>query len=107
MFGGLENLPSYVMNSDEEDDDVVVDVDNDYAARNVSNAAARTSMASEVRSLTEVATKMLSRCSMDVMKAWNLEYPPNIQPMCLHAAYLKLPHPLTGEICEWNAPASF
>lgn len=101
MFGGLDNLRSYVMNSDQDD------VDDEYVTRNDSNAAVTTSMACDVRYPTKVAIKPLSRCSINVLKAWNLEYPPNIQPMCLHAAYLKLPHPLTGEICEWNAPATF
>jgi len=47
------------------------------------------------------------RCSMQVQKAWTAHHPPNEQPMCLHAALLALPHPVTGEPMEWEVPPNF
>jgi 23S rRNA-/tRNA-specific pseudouridylate synthase len=49
----------------------------------------------------------MERCSMDIMKGWTTLYPPNIKPMCLHAAFLKLQHPVTGEICQWDVRPVF
>jgi tRNA pseudouridine32 synthase / 23S rRNA pseudouridine746 synthase len=34
-------------------------------------------------------------------------HPPNLRPMCLHAASLGLKHPMTEEWVTWNAPVPF
>ena len=49
----------------------------------------------------------LPRCSVDTMKAWTSEHPPNVKPMCLHAALLELYHPVTGQLCRWHALPDF
>jgi len=51
--------------------------------------------------------EIIPRCSMQVQKAWTTHHPPNEQPMCLHAALLALPHPVTGEPMEWEVPPNF
>lgn len=35
------------------------------------------------------------------------EYRPNDEPMCLHAAFLQIQHPITGETIGWNQPPAF
>jgi len=49
----------------------------------------------------------IPRCPLAVQKAWTAHHPPNEQPMCLHAALLELPHPLTGERMKWEVPPDF
>ena len=34
-------------------------------------------------------------------------YRPNEEPMCLHAAFLQIRHPVTGETIGWNEPSAF
>jgi tRNA pseudouridine32 synthase/23S rRNA pseudouridine746 synthase len=47
------------------------------------------------------------RCPLTLQKAWTSHHPPNEQPMCLHAALLRLEHPVTGETMEWISPPDF
>jgi tRNA pseudouridine32 synthase / 23S rRNA pseudouridine746 synthase len=42
-----------------------------------------------------------------LQEAWNNAYPPNEQPMCLHATRLSFNHPRTGESMTWEAPPNF
>lgn len=49
----------------------------------------------------------IPRCSLALQKAWTAHHPPNEQPMCLHAALLELPHPVTGERMKWEVPPDF
>jgi 23S rRNA-/tRNA-specific pseudouridylate synthase len=57
----------------------------------------------------ETMTSLLlkSRPSLDMQKAWTTAHPPNIEPMCLHAAMLQIHHPVTGELLTWEVPAAF
>jgi hypothetical protein len=87
MFGGLDGLSTYIMNADEPH--------------------GRVTVLNESMAFFNVATKKMSRCAIATMKSWTTAYPPNTRPMCLHAANLKLKHPVTGEVCEWDAPATF
>ena len=90
MFGGLDNLSTYIENADDADS-------------NVSMASSHADMMHSA----EITTTKMSRCAIDTMKSWTTAYPPNVKPMCLHAAYLKIIHPVTGEVCEWDASATF
>jgi hypothetical protein len=87
MFGGLENLQFCVTSDDDSN------LNSKRSKRNDTEVAA--------------TSNTMTRCSIDVMKQWTTAYPPNVRPMCLHAAYLKVRHPVTGEICEWNIPSVF
>jgi hypothetical protein len=96
MFGGLDNVSTFItMNSDDanDSDTVVISKEN--------------SNADTIQYHSDMTTKKMARCTIDTMKSWTTEYPPNMKPMCLHAAYLKLKHPVSGEVCEWNTPAAF
>lgn len=95
MFGGLDNLSTYITNADDA-----------HGQATVLNEAMAFSNADTIDT-TEVTTKKMPRCTIATMKSWTTAYPPNTRPMCLHAAYLKLKHPVTGEVCEWDAPATF
>jgi tRNA pseudouridine32 synthase/23S rRNA pseudouridine746 synthase len=58
----------------------------------------------------ETMTSLLllkSRPSLDMQKAWTAAHPPNVEPMCLHAAMLQIHHPVTGELLTWEVPAAF
>jgi tRNA pseudouridine32 synthase/23S rRNA pseudouridine746 synthase len=61
------------------------------------------------KSYNETMTSLLlkSRPSLDMQKAWTAAHPPNIEPMCLHAAILQIHHPVTGELLTWEVPAAF
>jgi 23S rRNA-/tRNA-specific pseudouridylate synthase len=48
-----------------------------------------------------------SRPSLDIQKAWTVAHPPNVEPMCLHAAMLQIHHPVTGELLTWEVPPAF
>jgi len=50
---------------------------------------------------------VLPRCPLAVQKAWTEHHPPNERPMCLHAALLELPHPVTGDRVRWEVPPDF
>jgi hypothetical protein len=95
MFGGLDGLSTYITTVDEA-----------LGRATVLNESMAFSNADTIDT-TEVTTRKMSRCTIDTMKSWTTAYPPNTRPMCLHAAYLKLKHPVTEEICEWDAPAAF
>jgi 23S rRNA-/tRNA-specific pseudouridylate synthase len=77
MFGGLQNLKSLKDNS------------------------------GDALTYSNLCNRLMARCSMDIMKAWTVEYPPNDKPMCLHAAFLQFTHPVTGELCQWNVRPDF
>lgn len=49
----------------------------------------------------------LQRASREVQAALALVHPPNVKPMCLHAALLRMSHPVTGNMEEWMAPVPF
>jgi hypothetical protein len=57
--------------------------------------------------VTTASNPHVPRCSMDTLKAWTDEYPPNEKPMCLHAVRLQLHHPVTEELCQWNVRPLF
>ena len=98
MFGGVENLQAYLTTTEDE-----------QTRNEVPNTTTKSvaSLKADINLTKTRATEMIPRCSINVMKAWTILHPPNIKPMCLHAAYLKLRHPVTGETCEWNTPATF
>jgi 23S rRNA-/tRNA-specific pseudouridylate synthase len=48
-----------------------------------------------------------SRPSLELQKMWTAAYPPNVEPMCLHAAMLQIHHPVSGELLTWEEPAKF
>ena len=100
MFGGLDKLTAYLTNTDEDDQ-------NHTALANATTTKSAESVTAETIYGADWTQKKMSRCSLDTMKAWTTVHPPNVKPMCLHAAYLKLKHPVTGEVCEWDAPATF
>lgn len=47
------------------------------------------------------------RPNLAVQQEWLNKYRPNDQPMCLHAAFLQLKHPVSGEILCWNEAPEF
>lgn len=49
----------------------------------------------------------LKRTAVDVQEALAEAHQPNVDPMCLHAAMLRLRHPVTGKALEWKAPVPF
>lgn len=89
MFGGVDDLHAYMT-----EDEIVTKKDVATSKTESNNTTTRT-------------TENMARCSINVMKAWTMVYQPNVKPMCLHAVYLKLRHPVTGETCEWDTPATF
>jgi tRNA pseudouridine32 synthase/23S rRNA pseudouridine746 synthase len=50
---------------------------------------------------------VLERTPFEVQSALAQVHPPNVKPMCLHAAMLRLRHPITQKALEWNAPVPF
>jgi tRNA pseudouridine32 synthase/23S rRNA pseudouridine746 synthase len=61
------------------------------------------------KSNNETMTSLLlkSRPSLHMQKAWTAAHPPNVEPMCLHAAMLRIHHPVTCELLTWEVPAAF
>jgi tRNA pseudouridine32 synthase / 23S rRNA pseudouridine746 synthase len=53
------------------------------------------------------ASLLLQRAGLDIQEALAQVHPPNAKPMCLHAALLRMKHPVTGEMAEWTAPVPF
>ncbi|KAI2513912.1 RNA pseudouridylate synthase [Fragilaria crotonensis] len=49
----------------------------------------------------------LHRASLELQTALAQVHPPNVKPMCLHAALLRMSHPATGDMVEWTAPVPF
>jgi tRNA pseudouridine32 synthase/23S rRNA pseudouridine746 synthase len=74
-----------------------------------SSEPADTSNDDDIKSKNETMTSLLlkSRPSLDMQKAWTAAHPPNVEPMCLHAAMLQIHHPVTGELLTWEVPAAF
>jgi hypothetical protein len=101
MFGGLENLQAYIATTTDEP---TISKLSTRTTKSVASVKADTTDTNDTKTR---APEKMSRCSIKLMKAWTMLYPPNIKPMCLHAVYLKLRHPVTGEICEWDAPTTF
>lgn len=63
---------------------------------------------SMIQALTPETTERMPRGTpLTVQKAWTAHHPPNVKPMCLHAALLGLPHPVTGEFMQWELPPNF
>ena len=60
-----------------------------------------------ISSRTSSSVHSLQRASLEALEALRHVHPPNIQPMCLHAALLRMNHPVTGKIEEWRAPVPF
>jgi tRNA pseudouridine32 synthase/23S rRNA pseudouridine746 synthase len=55
----------------------------------------------------ECESKGLQRVSLEIQVRLAQVHPPNVKPMCLHAALLRLSHPVTGDMEEWTAPVPF
>lgn len=53
------------------------------------------------------ASLVVQRASLDIQEALSQVHPPNAKPMCLHAALLRMKHPVTGEMAEWTVPVPF
>lgn len=49
----------------------------------------------------------VQRTPIDIQEAIAQVHVPNVDPMCLHAAFLRLQHPITGDTVEWRAPVPF
>jgi tRNA pseudouridine32 synthase/23S rRNA pseudouridine746 synthase len=47
------------------------------------------------------------RASIGLQEALAQRHPPNTKSMCLHAALLRLIHPVVGELVEWKATVPF
>ena len=61
-----------------------------------------------IQALTPETTQLLPRStSFSLQKAWTAHHPPNDNPMCLHAAMLGFPHPVTGVDMKWEVPPKF
>jgi tRNA pseudouridine32 synthase / 23S rRNA pseudouridine746 synthase len=48
-----------------------------------------------------------SQCPIDLQQKWNAQYVPNEHPMCLHASYLSLQHPMTKEMLSLRDDPAF
>jgi tRNA pseudouridine32 synthase/23S rRNA pseudouridine746 synthase len=49
----------------------------------------------------------LQRAGLETQEGLAQVHPPNVKPMCLHAAFIRIKHPVTGETAEWMAPVPF
>lgn len=80
-----------------------------FVAPSASASTSTDSNDDDIKSKNETMTSLLlrSRPTLDIQKAWTAAHPPNVEPMCLHAAMLQIHHPVTGELLKWEVPAAF
>lgn len=50
---------------------------------------------------------LVQACPLEVQKAWTRYYPPNVEPMCLHAGVLEFAHPETGKPLSLRVDPAF
>lgn len=79
--GGLQSLQSYRVDSDAD--------------------------GSIIAAIASRSAVPVSRCPIEIQKAWTTEHAPNDKPMCLHAAVLQLKHPETGKPFRWEVRPQF
>ena len=87
--GNNAHVPAFVVPTKEEEDDTTR---NDNA---------------DAEAAAPKHWEVAPRCPESVLAQWDAAHPPNDRPMCLHASYLALTHPTTGNLVEFRSEPPF
>ena len=94
--GGITDVPVTVYSEQQQQEDDDDDDDDDDDATTIKEDD------------TLIHSRLLAgRPSIKLQKAWTAAHPPNVKSMCLHAAMLRLKHPVTGQDCQWEVAPEF